>query len=121
MNLVIATRALGLLTLIAGIIIVAYPELITKKPVPEDTYEAIERRIWWGLIIGVGLLLLFNRQWSPWLPTVLMTALALLAGMLVARLIGIVLDGSVLKQWIWVLVELVIAAVFLWWYSRVRG
>jgi len=121
MNIVIATRALGLLTLIAGIIIVLYPELITKKPVPEDTFEAIERRIWWGLLIGTGLLLLFNRQWSPWLPTLLISAVALLAGLLAARLIGIALDGSVVKQWYLVLVEIAIAAPLLWWYLRVRS
>jgi len=41
LNIVNATRVLGLLTLIGSIIIVAYPELIIKKPVPEDIFEAI--------------------------------------------------------------------------------
>lgn len=120
MNIVIATRVVGLLVLIAGIIIVANPELITKKPVPEDTFEAIERRIWWGLLIGLGLLLIFNQQWSPWLPTLLITAVALLVGLLIARVIGIMLDGPVPKQWLLVLVEVAIAAPLLWWYLRIR-
>ena len=121
MNTVILIRAVGFIILIAGIIIVVNPELITKKAVPEDTFEAIERRIWWGLLIGLGLLLMFNRQWSPWLPVLLISAVALIAGLLAARLIGIVLDGSIVKQWYLVLVEIVIAAPLLWWYLRVRG
>ena len=121
MNIATVSRVLGLLTLIAGIIIVANPELITKKPIPADTFEAIERRIWWGLLIGLGLLLLFNQQWTPWLPTLLITAVALLVGLLAARLIGIVLDGSVVKQWYLVLVEIAIAAPLLWWYFKIRG
>jgi len=120
MNFVLATRAAGLVFLIAGIIIVANPELITNNPVPEDTFEAIERRIWWGLLIGLGMLLIFNQQWTPWLPTFLVTTVALLAGLLVARFMGIVLDGSVPKQWLLVLVEVAIAAPLLWWYLRIR-
>jgi len=72
------------------------------------------------LLIGLGLLLLFNKQWSPWLPTLLISTVALIVGMLVARLIGIALDGSVQKQWILVLVELAVGAALLWWYFRVR-
>ena len=121
MNTVILIRALGLIVLITGIVIVANPELITNKAVPVDTFEAIERRIWWGLLIGLGLLLMFNRQWSPWLPTLLISAIALIAGLLTARLIGIALDGSVVKQWYLVLVEIVIAAPLLWWYLRIRS
>jgi hypothetical protein len=117
---VLITRAAGLIILIIGLIIVVNPELVTNKPVPEDTFEAIERRIWWGLLIGAGLLLLFNHQWTPWLPTVLITVVALITGLLAARLIGILLDGSVIKQWYLVIVELVIAAPFLWWYLRIR-
>jgi hypothetical protein len=91
-----------------------------QKARSEDTFEAIERRIWWGLLIGLGLLLIFNQQWSPWLPTLLITAVALLVGLLVARFMGIVLDGSVPKQWLLVLVEVAIAAPLLWWYLRIR-
>ncbi len=120
MNFVLVTRVAGFIMLIAGIIVVANPELITNKPVPEDTFEAIERRIWWGLLIGLGLLFIFNQRWSPWLPTFLITTVALLAGLLAARCIGIVLDGSVAKQWLLVLVEAVIAAPLLWWYLRIR-
>lgn len=120
MNIISAARVVGLIVLIAGIVIVANPELITQKPIPDDTFEAIERRIWWGLIIGAGLLLVFNRQWSPWLPTLLITVVALLTGLLTARIIGIVLDGSLARQWFLVLVEVAIAAPLLWWYLRVR-
>ena len=42
-------------------------------------------------------------------------------GLLVARLIGIALDGGVAKQWFWVAVEVVILAGLLWWYEKVRA
>lgn len=121
MDIDIATKAFGLIFLVAGIVIVVNPELITNKPVPEDIFEAVERRIWWGLLIGVGLLLLFNLRWSPWLPTLLVTLIALIAGLLIARLIGIGLDGSVIKQWYFVLVEVAIATPLIWWYLRIRS
>lgn len=121
MNTILLTRALGFIILITGIVIVVNPELITNKAVPDDTFEAIERRIWWGLLIGPGLLLMFNRQWSPWLPALLISLVALIAGLLAARLIGIALDGSIVRQWYLVLVEIVIAAPLLWWYLRIRS
>ncbi len=114
-------RMVGLLTIAIGVTLVWNPELISNKPVPTDTFEAIERRIWWGLLIGFGCLFLFHHQVQPWTKTIAATGSSLLFGLLMARLIGIMLDGSVVKQWIYVGIEIVIMAPFVWWYFSVRS
>ena len=114
-------RVIGVGLIIVGITLALNPELISRQPIPEDTFEATERRIWWGLIIGLGTLLLFHHQLQPWMPTVAAASSAILFGLLVARLIGIMLDGSVLKQWINVAIEVVILLPLIWWYMRVRS
>lgn len=113
-------RLIGSAIILAGIALVSNPELIFDRPIPTDTFEAIERRIWWGLIIGVGTLLMFHHQLKPWLPTIAATLFSLVFGLLVARIIGIILDGSVAKQWLYVGVEIVILAPLVWWYLRIR-
>lgn len=113
-------RVFGCALIIAGVVLVSNPELVINKPIPADTFEAVERRIWWGLLIGAGVLLLFHHQFHPWLRTVVATIAALVFGLLVARLIGIVLDGAVIKQWIYVGVEIVILAPLIWWYLKIR-
>lgn len=110
----------GAAFVILGIVLASNPELVSNKPVPGDTFEAVERRIWWGLFIGAGILLQFHHQLLPWQPTLSATCASLLVGLLVARLIGIVLDGSVAKQWLNVGIELVLLVPFAWWYIKVR-
>jgi len=113
-------RIIGGVLFIAGVVLVSNPELVSNKPVPTDTFEAVERRIWWGLLIGAGVLLFFRRKIQPWLQTLVATIAALVFGLLVARIIGIGLDGSVIKQWIYVGIEVVILAPLMWWYFRIR-
>lgn len=117
---IIINRIIGFALIIIGVTLVSNPELVSNKPIPGDTFEAIERRIWWGLIIGVGILLLFHHQLRPWIPTIAATSSSLVFGLLVARLIGIMLDGSVAKQWLNVGIEVVILAPLVWWYLSVR-
>lgn len=106
--------------IIAGLVLAWNPELVSNKPIPTDTFKAVERRIWWGLLIGLGLLPFFHHQLRPWSATISATLSALLVGLLVARLLGIALDGSVAKQWLNVGIELVILAPLVWWYLKVR-
>lgn len=113
-------RLLGVVLIIAGVVLVSNPELVSNKPIPSGTFEAIERRIWWGLLIGMGCLLLFHHQFLPWGMTIAATGSSLLFGLLVARLIGIGLDGSVAKQWLYVGIEVAMMAPLVWWYLRVR-
>ncbi|MGI9319070.1 MAG: DUF4345 family protein [bacterium] len=116
----IALRIFGAVLVLVGVVLVSNPELVSNKPIPENTFEAVERRIWWGLFIGVGVLLLFHHQLQPWLTTVAAVGSSLTFGLLVARLIGIALDGSVTKQWIWVAVEGIILAILVWWYAKAK-
>ena len=115
---VLIFRGLGVLLILVGFVVSANPELIIQKPVPIDVFEAVERRVWWGLIIGIGLLLMFHHQVQPWLLTLAAAGVALTSGILVARFIGIVLDGSHPKQWFWVVVELLIIVGFAFWYWK---
>lgn len=114
-------RLVGAVLILVGLTLVSNPELVSNKPIPTDTFEAIERRIWWGLFIGVGCLLLFHHQLRPWLPTLAAASCSLLFGLLVARLVGIALDGSVAKQWLYVGVEVAILVPLVWWYLSVRS
>jgi len=114
-------KVFSLLLIAFGIALVINPELVSNKPIPEDTYQAIERRIWWGLLIGVGILFLFHHQLHPWLPTVVAAGTSITFGLLAARLIGIALDGSVARQWVWVAVEGVILIGLVWWYAKIRS
>jgi len=114
-------KLIGITLVVAGATLAWNPELVSNKPVPSDTFEATERRIWWGLLIGFGALLLFHHQLVPWQPTIAATLSALLFGLLIARLIGIILDGYAVKQWVNVGIEVVILVPLLWWYLRVRS
>ncbi len=121
MEFSIALRILGSLLIIAGVVLAYNPEIVSNSPVPEDTFAAIERRIWWGLLIGAGILIIFHQQLLPWQMTLAAGVSAILFGLLIARLIGIAIDGSVLRQWINVGIEVVIMAPFLWWYFKLRA
>lgn len=120
MDSTLLLRCAGIALIAIGITLVWNPELVSHKPIPSDTFQATERRIWWGLLIGFGALLLFHHQLRPWMPTLAATGSALMFGLLVARLIGIALDGPVLKQWIYVGIEVVLLVPLVWWYWRVR-
>ena len=112
-------RFIGAALIIVGIVLASNPELVSNKPVPSDTFKAVERRIWWGLFIGVGILLQFHHQLLPWQPTLSATCSSLLVGLLIARFIGIMLDGSVAKQWLNVGIEVVILVPLVWWYLSI--
>ncbi|MCV2402232.1 DUF4345 family protein [Marinomonas sp. C2222] len=114
-------KLVGAVFILIGLVLAAAPELVSNKPVPSDIFKAVERRIWWGLFIGIGILLQFHYQISPWQLTLSATLSSLLVGLLVARLIGIVLDGSVAKQWLNVGIELILLVPLIWWYSKISN
>ena len=109
-------RCVGILLVVTGLVLAANPELLSNKPIPDDTFQAIERRIWWGLLIGFGSLLLFHHQLQPWMTTIAAASASLMFGLLIARLIGIMLDGLVAKQWLNVAIEVILLAPLVWWY-----
>ena len=111
-------QLLGLVFIGIGLLISYNPELIINKPIPTDTFRAVERRVWWGVIIGLGILLMFHHQYKPVLLTLAAAGASLTFGILIARFIGIAIDGSVPKQWFWVVVELIIVVAFGYWYVK---
>ena len=113
-------QLLGAILIFVGIVLVSNPELLSNKPIPDDIFRAVERRVWWGLFISAGVMLVFHHQPQPWLLIFVAASASITLGLLVARLIGILLDGSVLKQWFWVAVEAVILVGLVCWYTKVQ-
>ncbi|MEM6993302.1 MAG: hypothetical protein AAF721_22510 [Myxococcota bacterium] len=90
-------------------------------PAP-DLFEAVERHARWGLPIGIGALLVGRTRLRPWSVTVASLVLSVTLGYLVARIIGISIEGvGSSRQWLYCGIEVVIgiaAGAFLW---RKRG
>jgi hypothetical protein len=114
-------KVIGVVFLIAGLVLSYNPELVSNKPIPSDPFKAVERRIWWGLLIGFGLFALLHHQLHPvWLTLAAMLS-TLVLGIIITRVMGIVLDGSTSKQWQLVGIEAVVLIGLLLWYLRLRG
>jgi hypothetical protein len=64
--------------------------------------------------------LVFHHQIKPYLFTVAALGMSLTLGALIARVVGIVLDGSVPRQWMWVVVEITMIIAFALWYTNQR-
>jgi len=116
---VIALRIFGGLLAVAGLVLAFAPTLVSDPGPAPDLFEATERHVRWGLLIGIGGFLAWRTRLKPWWITALWFVFFGSAGYLVARLIGIAMVGpSVVMQWVWVAVEVLICAVIggvLWW------
>ena len=88
---------------------------------PADVYHAIERRIRGGMLLGVGLTLIAVNALRPWSTSIPSAILYFMAGALAARLLGLIVDGTVAKQWLWVAVEAVVMALAALWLWRAGG
>jgi hypothetical protein len=100
---------LGALACLGGLVLVIAPTLVSDPGPAADTFEAIERRVRWGALGGLGALLIVRTRLGPWPTTVAVAVICVTAGFLVARLIGLLLDGMDSgRQWRWVGVEAVI-------------
>ncbi len=116
----ILLQVAGFILLLSGVVLSYTPELVSSKPIPEDTFHAIERRVRWGFLIGLGMLLMFHHQVKPYLFTAAALGMTLILGALISRVMGIVLDGSAPRQWMWVVVEFVMVIGFGVWYLKQR-
>lgn len=82
---------------------------------PADLFETVERRVRGGMVLGVGLCFIAIPALRPWSTSIPTALFYLMAGALAARLFGLLVDGAVPKQWLWVAVEAgVMAAAALW-------
>lgn len=88
---------------------------------PVDLFETIERRIRGGMLFGVGLSLLAIPALRPWSASIPSALFYVVAGALAARLLGLLVDGTVPKQWLLVAVEAVVMAVVAIWLWRTSG
>ena len=115
------SHLVGIGLVVVGALAAAFPHAfgpLTGGPVPPaDLFEAVERRVRGGMVLGAGLCVLAIpalRPWSVSLPTALVY---LMAGALAARLLGLLADGAVPRQWLLVAVEAAVmtaAALWLW-------
>ena len=107
----LALRIVGGLIALAGLALAFVPTLVHDPGPAVDTYAAIERRVWWGAMSGLGALLVVRTQLKPWKITIAHFVGWIVGGFLVARAIGLVLDGyDSGMQWVWTVVEIVIVA-----------
>ena len=95
---------------------------LTGGPEPsQDIYNAIERRVRGGMVLGVGLIFIAVTALRPWSTSIPTAIFYFMVGALAARLLGLLVDGTVPKQWLWVAVEAVVMALAAIWLWRSNG
>lgn len=118
----VVVRLIGVVVVLVGAALAVEPSLVGIAPQPDDLFAAVERRIYGGMLGGLGLLLALRPALKPWGELVAWAVACVVTGALVARLGGILVDGSTAKQWLWVVVEVVVvAAPVAWLARRARG
>lgn len=116
MNVLLKIAAIILI--ISGLLFAYKPDLISYSSAQLGGYETIEKRVRWGFLIGLGIFLLFPLLWVDWLLTIWLLLATLTFGIIIARLLGFMLDGLFAKQMLWLLTEVIILAVFVFLYWK---
>lgn len=114
-------RILGVILAPLGAIGSIFPHWavpLTRAAEPTlDLFEAIERRVRAGMLLGLGLALIAVPSLRPWSTSIPTAIVYFAAGVLATRVLGLAMDGSVPKQWLLVAVETIVmtlAALWLW-------
>ena len=113
----IAGIALALLGVVASVFPTWFEPLTSGPQPPADVYEAIERRVRGGMVLGLGMMFIGITALRPWSTSIPLVIFYFMTGALAARLFGLVVDGMVPKQWLLVAVEagaMTLAALWLW-------
>ncbi|NNE71146.1 MAG: hypothetical protein HKN29_12390 [Rhodothermales bacterium] len=115
------SHIIGIALVVLGALAAVFPQWfgpLTGGPeAPADLFEAVERRVRGGMVLGVGLCFVAIPALRPWAVSIPTALFYFMAGALAARLFGMLVDGAVPKQWLLVAVEagvMAIAAVWLW-------
>lgn len=115
-------RIVGIVVALLGIAASVFPTwfepLIGGPEPPADVYETIERRVRGGMVLGLGLMFIGITALRPWSTSIPLVIFYFMTGALAARLLGLMVDGTVSKQWLWVAVEagaMTLVALWLWW------
>ncbi|MEM7157623.1 MAG: hypothetical protein AAF799_32585 [Myxococcota bacterium] len=118
-----ALRMVGVVMAVLGIVMAAFPGWfggLTGGPEPAaDTFEAIERRVRGGMVLGVGLIFIARTELRPWSVTIASVLFYFMLGALLARVLGLIVDGVVAKQWSLVAIEVGVMALASLWLWRV--
>jgi hypothetical protein len=115
-------RFAGAFVALVGVVLACFPTLVSDPGPAADTFEAIERRIPWGTLAGVGALFVARTRLRPFWTSIAAVVCWVTSGILVARLIGLVLDGADSgRQWMWVGVEVVVIALAAAYLVRARN
>ena len=116
-----AFGVIGLVVAGLGALMAVFPgwfEPFTGGPQPPaDTFEAIERRIRGGMLLGIGLVPVVRTVLHPWSVTIASVLFYVLLGALFARVLGLMIEGSDSRQWLYVALEgalMALPALWLW-------
>jgi len=114
-------RIFGIVLAVLGVVAAVFPGwfgALTGGPEPPvNAFEAVERRVRGGMLLGVGLCFIAMTALGPWSTSIPTAIFYFMTGALAARLLGLLVDGAVPKQWLWVAVEagvMAVAAIWLW-------
>ena len=118
-------RILGIVLAVAGVVAAVFPgwfsPLTGSSDPTVDIFEAVERRVRGGMVLGVGLVLIAVTALRPWSTSIPSAIFYFMAGALAARLLGLIIDGTVPKQWLLVAIEAVVMALAAFWLWRYSG
>lgn len=118
-------KILGMVVAGVGVVAAVFPDWfgpLTGGPEPPaDVHEAIERRVRGGMVLGVGLIFIAVTALRPWSTSIPSAIFYFMAGALAARLLGLLVDGAVPKQWLLVAVETAVMALASLWLWRSGG
>ena len=116
-----ALRIAGIVLAALGIVMAAFPTWfgpLTGGPEPPaDTFAAIERRVRGGMVLGIGLILIARTELRPWSVTIASILFYFMMGALLARILGVIIEGMNRRQWPLVAIEtgvMTLAALWLW-------
>lgn len=115
-------RIVGFVLAVAGAVAAVFPgwfgPLTGGHELPVDVFSAVERRVRGGMVLGVGLAFIAVNALRPWSMSIPTMVFYFMAGALAARLLGLLVDGAVPKQWLLVAVEGVVMALAAFWLWR---
>lgn len=118
-------RIFGIVLAVLGVVAAVFPNWfgpLTGGPgPPADVFETVERRVRGGMLLGVGLCFIAITGLRPWSTSIPLAILYLMAGALAARLLGLIVDGSVPKQWLLVAIETAVMALAAFWLWHSSG
>lgn len=110
-------KFLGCILFFVGLALVLKPNFFSTSSANMDGYKTIEKRVLWGFLLGISFFLLFFSAWYSWKMVIVGLLIALTAGIITARIIGLVLDGFFKKQLYWLFIELMVLIILGFLYS----